>query len=106
MQLDIPGQEKPFGFSVQEILLNGRRVFDVKAHHKVQVQLPPHGPFITKGTPIYLASSGQVKVAYHYEKPKPNEYKIRPEIEVQIQLTKNKIIAEAQNKKVVLDGHF
>ena len=106
LQLDIPGQEKPFGFSVQEILLNGRRVFDTKAHQKVQVQLPPHSPFITKGTPVYLASSGAVKATYHYEKPKPNEYKIRPEIEVQIQLTKDKITATAHNNSAVLDGPF
>ncbi len=106
LQLDIPGQERPFGFSVQEILLNGRRIFDVKANQKVQVQLPPHSPFINKGTNIYLASSGAVKCAYHYDRPKPNEYKIRPEIKVQIVLTKNKITAEARNKKVVLKGYF
>lgn len=106
LQLDIPGQEKPFGFSVQEILLNGRRVFDVRAHQKVQVQLPPHSPFITKGTPIYLASSGAVKANYHYEKPKPNEYKIRPKINVQIILSKNKIMAMNNDKSVILDGKF
>lgn len=106
LQLDIPGQEKPFGFSVQEILLNGRRVFDVKAHQKVQVQLPPHSPFINKGTNIYLASSGAVKGTYHYEKPKPNEYKIRPEIEVGVELKKDKIIATSGDKSIELNGSF
>ena len=106
LQLDIPGTEKPFGFSVQEIISNGRQVFEAKAHQKVQVQLPTNAPFIDKGTQIYLASSGQVKATYHYEKPKPNEFKIRTPIDVMVQIETDKITASSCGQSVISNGHF
>ena len=106
LQLDVPGQEKPFGFSVQEILINARKSFDAKAHQKVQVQLPNNAPFIEKGTSIYLASCGQVKANYHYEKPKPNEFKIRASVDVRIQIENDKVTAAANNQSVSIEGDF
>ncbi len=106
LQLDVPGTEKPFGFSVQEIIVNGRKCFEAKAHQKVQVQLPNNAPFIEKGTTIYLASSGQVKATYHYEKPKPNEFKIRYPIDVMVQIETDKITASACGQSVVSNGNF
>ena len=59
----MPGQEKPFGFSLQEIRVNGKSVFEAKAGETVEILLPPQMPNLQKGMDIYLASSSKVKGA-------------------------------------------
>ncbi|MBQ3696011.1 MAG: U32 family peptidase [Alphaproteobacteria bacterium] len=106
LQIDLPGDEKPFGFSVQEMAINHKSVFEVKAGQHVQILLPPHSPFMPKGAPVYLASSSRVKGAYDFEKPKPGQYKTRPEVDVKITLTKDKIVATVGDVEKVLMGPF
>ena len=106
LQIDLPNDEKPFGFSVQEMSVNHKSVFEVKAGQHVQILLPPHSPFMPKGAPVYLASSSRVKGAYDFEKPKPGQYKTRPIVDVKITFEKGKVIAAAQGISKTLTGDF
>lgn len=106
LQIDIPGIEKPIGFSVQELVVNHKNVFKAKAGQHVQVLVPPHTPFIPKGCPIYLASSTEVKGAYDYTRPKPNAFKNRNQVNVSVILTKEKLTAKAMDKQVEITGSF
>ena len=106
LQIDLPNDEKPFGFSVQEMTVNHKSVFEVKAGQHVQILLPPHSPFMPKGAPVYLASSSKVKGGYDFEKPKPGQYKTRPEIEVKVNLKRNEVVASVAGVSQVLKGSF
>ena len=106
LQIDLPNDEKPFGFSVQEMSVNHKSVFEVKAGQHVQIVLPPHTPFMPKGAPVYLASSSRVKGAYDFEKPKPGQYKTRPVVDVKVIFDKGKVMAEAQGIAKTLTGDF
>ena len=68
--------EKPFGFSLQSLRVNGRNVFEAQAGETVEVKLPPHAPRLEKGWDIYLASASEVKGAYPcllYTSPSPRD---------------------------------
>ena len=106
IQIDVEGQEKPFGFSAENLTVNGKKVFEVPAGQTCTLSLPPHHPFIKKGDRIYLASSTRVKGAYHYTKPKPNEYKNRIDIDVSVFVEEDKITAYAQNATATINGFF
>ena len=106
LQIDIPNDEKPFGFSVQEMSVNHKSVYEVGAGQHVQILLPPHSPFMPKGAPVYLASSSRVKGAYDFEKPKPGEYKTRPNVSVHVTLCKNQVVATACGVMKTLTGDF
>ncbi len=106
IQIDVPGIEKPIGFSVQDLSVNHKNVFQARAHQRVEVVVPPHAPFIPKGCPIYLASSSAVKGAYDYTRPKPNEFKNRIKVPVRLLLTPEKIEGSALDKTVALSGPF
>ena len=106
LQIDLPNDEKPFGFSVQEMSVNHKSVFEVKAGQHVQILLPPHSPFMPKGAPVYLASSSKVKGSYDFVKPKPGQYKTRPIVDVKITFEKGKVVAEAQSVSKTLTGDF
>ena len=106
IQIDLPGQEKPFGFSAQEIHVNGKNVFEVQSGQTAELTLPHNFPFIPAKAPVYLASSSAVKGAYDYEKPKPHAYKNRIEITVQITVTSETITATALDQKTTINGFF
>ncbi len=106
IQVDLPNNEKPFGFSVQEMKVNNKNVFEAKAGQKVALTLPPHSPFMPKGAPVYLASSSKVKGAYDYEKPKPHAFKERPEVDVFVRLTADEVSAEAGGIVEHIEGAF
>ena len=106
IQIDIEGKEKPFGFSLEKMLVQGKKTFEAKSGDNVDVFLPSNAPFIPKGSAIYLASSTSVKGSYPYEKPKPNLFKIKPEIDVKVRLRKESISAESGDFTVQCDGKF
>ena len=95
LQIDVQGYEKPFGFSVQELKVKGKQTFQSKTGDVLQITLPPNAPFLKKVQPIYLASSMAVKGTYKYTHPKPNAYRIRPNVPVTVQITPEKITASA-----------
>ncbi|MGN0919437.1 MAG: U32 family peptidase [Alphaproteobacteria bacterium] len=106
IQIDAPGFEKPFGFSVQEMRVKGKNVFEAKAGEQVEIKLPPKAPFIEAGQAVYLASSSRVKGTYKFTEPKPGEYKIRTPLSVEIELTAQKITARAGKAEVQMAGDF
>ena len=88
IQIEIPGVEKPFGFSVQQLKENGRNVFAVQKGAETEIILPPQAPNMSKGLDIYLASSTKVKGAYDYTKPKPNEFKQKEAVDIVLSVWK------------------
>ena len=94
IQIDVAGDEKPFGFSLEKMHVSGRSVFEAKAGSIVEITLPPKTPFIPSGAVIYLASSSRVKGSYHYEKPKAGAFVYRMPIDVDVQIEKDFIRAD------------
>lgn len=106
IQIDVEGQEKPFGFSAENLTVSGKRVFEVPAGQTCTLTLPPHHPFIRKGNTVYLASSTRVKGAYHYTKPKPNAYKNRYPLDISVFIETDKITAYAQGETATIHSDF
>lgn len=106
IQIDVPGIEKPYGFSLENLTVDGKKTFEVKAHKTVQIALPEHHPFISKGARVYLASSSKVKSSYPYQKPKPGAYKNRLPIEVSVYVTRDKVLACVLSQMVDIAGTF
>lgn len=106
IQIDVKGQEKPYGFSLEKMRVQGRFVFKADAGQRVDIILPPNAPFIHPGDVVYLASSTAVKGAYPYEKPKPGSYVPRLPIDVTVQVEANKITVSAKDVSVERDGLF
>ena len=96
LQVELPGETRPFGFAVEEILLaNGRRVFEAPATSLVQVPLPPEAPRIPNGTELFLASSQAVKRRYRFDLPNPRDLRRRFKMDVQLALSETRAEAAA-----------
>ena len=93
IQIDTALQDKPFGFSVENITVGGKNVFEAAAGQHVVLSLPPHHPFIRPGEAVYLASSTRVKGAYHFTKPRPGAYRNRIPLDVDIFISTDKVTA-------------
>ncbi len=106
IQIDVSGQDKPFGFSLKNLRVGGKSVFEAKAGSVVEVSLPPQTPQLQKDWTVYLASSSQVKGAYDYSHPKSGEYKRRFPLSVSVRVAPDKICAEANGKKACVEGRF
>ncbi len=104
IQIDIPNTEKPFGFSAEQLFVNGKRVFQVQAGQSVTISLPPKSPFIPKNAKVYLSSSTRVKRSYPYEKPKKGQYKNRLPISVDVYLNDDCICAVCETTSVRVDS--
>lgn len=99
LQIEVRGEEKPIGFSLQNFKVNGKNSFEAKAGDTVEIKLPPLQVALQKGDRVYLASSSEVKGAYDYTKPKPKEFWQKDKINVKVKIEANKIIAEANSYK-------
>ena len=106
LQLDVKGDEKPFGFALLKMRVNGKNVFEAKAGEKVEVGLPPKAPNIQKGDKVYLASASEVKGAYPYTKPKPGEFRLRKGVAVKVVINADDIEAQAAGRKVQISGKW
>lgn len=106
LQIDIDGQEKPFGFSVQDIQVKGRKVFEALPGDEAAVQLPPKSVGIAKGQKIYLASSSEVKGAYDYVKPKVGEFGRRYPVAVRLEVGADETRAYAAGAQNAVRGVF
>ena len=62
LQIDIPGEAKPFGFPVDALRLAGeyKHTFEAPANTSVEVMLPDDHPEIPRGATVYHASSQDV----------------------------------------------
>lgn len=106
IQIDVPGEERPFGFSLQNLRVGGKNVFEAEAGTAVEIHLPPKAPALKKGYNVYLASSTAVKGAYPYEHPKAGAYKPRHSLEVSVEITPGKLMARAEGFEAMLEGNF
>ena len=96
LQIELPGETRPFGFAVEEILLpNGRRVFEAPAGSVVQVPLPAEAPRIPNGTELFLASSQAVKRRYRFDIPNPRDLRRRFPMDVRLVLSETRAEAAA-----------
>ncbi|MBQ8870282.1 MAG: U32 family peptidase [Alphaproteobacteria bacterium] len=106
LQIDVKGNEKPFGFSIQNIKLNGKNVFEANSGDVVQIELPKKYPYLEKGLDVYLASSSDVKSSYPYIKPKPNEFLNLKDINVRVEVCQYNILARYDNFVSEIGGIF
>ena len=106
IQIDIEGQEKPFGFSLQKIKVKGENVLNATKGDKVEILLPVKVDGVKKGDNVYLASSSKVKGAYGYQKPRSKEFLQRYEICVELKLEKDLIQASACGEVAKIRGKF
>ena len=115
LQIELPGETRPFGFAVVEILLpNSRRVFEAPPGGLVQVPLPAGSPRIPNGTELFLASSQAVKRRYRFDIPNPRDLRRRFPVDVRLALSEARIEASATaqadghalSASAVLDGPF
>ena len=106
LQIDVKGQEKPFGFSVQNLKQNGKNTLQAVAGQTVEIELPRGYPFLKQGFDIYLASASEVKGAYNYAKPKPFEFQNRIKVDVTVNVSQNKLFAKSNDTTFELDGQF
>lgn len=96
LQIELPGETRPFGFAVEEIVLsNGRRVFEAPANSLLQVPLPPEAPRIPNGTELFLASSQAVKRRYRFDLPNPRDLRRRFPMDVRLVLSETRAEASA-----------
>ena len=98
LQIDLPILGKPFGFAVERLWVLGPRgkrldVFEAPAGSLVEVTLPREHPELPPGAPVYCASSQAVKNHYRYERPRPQLYRVRFPIQVELVLTADTLTA-------------
>lgn len=106
MQIDVMGEEKPFGFSVQAMKVNGKSAFKAEAGDLVEIMLPFQAPKIEKGWSIYLSASTIVKNSYPYTKPRPKEFKAVVDVDVMVKITETEVMALANGVENHLLGTF
>lgn len=92
IQIDIPGQSKPYGFPVDMLKRDDkgrwRKEFAVPAGTRVAVALPGDAPEPEPGFQLYLSSSQAVKRAYPYDVPKPGLFSPRMQLALDVSFRK------------------
>ena len=106
IQIDVAGQEKPYGFSLQNFRVDGCLVLEVLPGQRADVFVPDKKIVLHKGDLVYLASSSEVKGAYGYQKPKRQEYMQRQGIDVIVCFERAKISASSCGTEVFVEGKF
>lgn len=106
IQIDVPGMDKPYGFSLQVLKSGGKNVYTVPAGTEAEIGLPPQAPIISKGMEVYLASATAVKGAYGYEKPRPGAFKAGEPLDVSVMVSATGIRAEASGFCAESSGVF
>ncbi|MBI3987611.1 MAG: DUF3656 domain-containing protein [Lentisphaerae bacterium] len=102
LQLEIPGEPKPYGFAVTQLRIlkaltdrSGENMFRAEPGAFVEVLLPPDHPRIPDGTPVFCSSSQEVKQHYGFSKPKPGQFKVRKPVEILLTLSEREIRLKA-----------
>lgn len=109
LQIDIPGEEKPFGFPVDELRYAGeyRHTFEVSADTSIEIILPDEHPEIPHGAAVYHTSSQKVKQRYLFDRPKPGAFRTRRILDVVIEVASDKLTARAEaGTEVCISGSF
>ena len=84
LQVDVPGQAKPFGFAVDELRIPGAAggLVRAAAGREVAVRLPPDHPALPVGAPVYCSASQEVKQSYDFDRPRPGAFRVRHPLHV------------------------
>ena len=99
LQIELPGETRPFGFAVEEILLpNGRRVFEAPPKTLLQVPLPADAPRLPERTELFLASSQAVKRRYRFDLPNPRDLRRRFPVDIRVVLSGERLEASATSE--------
>lgn len=106
IQIDVEGNEKPFGFSLQFMKVNGKNTFEAEVGDLVEISLPPKAPSLKKGQKIYLASSSAVKGSYPYTKPRLGEFRLRKDIDVIVIVNATEVSASCGTFNYSVYGQF
>lgn len=106
LQIDVKGEEKPFGFGIKAMYVQGKPVFEADGGTSVEVELPKERFRLEVGAPVYLASSTEVKGKYGYLKPKPGEYRNLKEFDAVVEINRDKVLAFAGEATAVVLGEF
>ena len=93
VQIDAAGDEKPFGFGVKALFVNGKPAIEAAAGQYVELELPEEHPYLAVDAPVYLASSSAVKGKYAYQKTKPGAYRNRAELAVRVEIGADEVRA-------------
>ena len=94
LQIDLPGQDRPFGFPVDELRVKGRSVFEAPAG-EIEVGLPADHPPIPAGATVYCSSSQAVKRKYRFDMPRPGVFRARRPVRVELDLKPDALTARA-----------
>ena len=109
IQLEIPNEKKPFGFSIAKIFRNRdfrRPVFETQAGDFVSIELPPDAPRVPAGTPVFCASSQAVKRKFHTAIPPESELKPRKPLALTLTITPRRAELKTGNSARGIDGPF
>ena len=109
LQIDIPGEAKPFGFPVDALRLAGeyKHTFEAPANSSVEVILPDEHPEIPRGATVYHASSQDVKQKYPFDRPKPGAFRRRRPLDVTIDVAADRLTARSgAGAEVTIAGTF
>jgi putative protease len=103
IQVDLPGQTRPFGFAVDRMretvpskVPNTKSAITVQAGARIEIRLPDDAPELPEGAPVYCASSQAVKRAYPAERPRPGVFRQRHEVRVTVDIGSDRLHAVAQ----------
>lgn len=100
LQIDLPGQTRPYGFAVDVLRPGGRRetVIQLPAGARVEVRLPEDHPTIPEGSQVYCSSSQEVKRRYPVEHPRPGVHRCRHPLRVSIQLRAGSLVVRGETE--------
>lgn len=98
LQIDLPGEQRPFGFAVDALRAAGRResAINLPAGAMMEVRLPDDHPFIPPGATVCCSSSQEVKRRYPVEHPRPGVYRCRHPLRVSIRLRSDALVVRGE----------
>lgn len=106
LQIDVQGDEKPFGFGIKALYNVHKPVYEIKAGQFATIALPEEHPHISVGEKVYLASAGAVKKKYGYEKPRPKTFMNTTDLAVRVEIGHTEIWAMCDKAAVAAKGLF
>ncbi len=109
LQIEIPGEAKPFGFPVDDLRLADEynHIFEAPADSSVEVILPDGHPDIPRGATVYHASSQVVKQKYPFDRPKPGAFRSRRPLDVAIEIAADSLTARSgAGAEITISGSF
>lgn len=102
LQVEIPGINRPFGFSIKELQIycpekrGYRSALQATAGSNVRVALPPHYPRIEIGQIIACSASQQVAKRYAHPLPQLRNLRVRIPLKVKIEFSQLEVKVEGK----------